>query len=170
MFLIISLSFIATRLLFRWRKARKLFLSDGLVILSWLCSLAFNISAGIVDHEDSYNYTQVQHVSVPTLRALYAMFYFFDNGLYFSKASLIAYFFRPTAHPSKRLQYTIYGIALYTGAACTIEFLLNALWCQPISNNWYVYSMKLLNSQSGPKYLAPAISGLNGHHTISVGG
>jgi hypothetical protein len=168
-FLTFSLSLVATRLIFRWRRAQRLFISDGLVISSWLCSLAFNISAGIVDHLDGYNYTQIQHVSVPALKALFAMFCFFDNGLYFSKASLIAYFFRPTAHPSRRLQYTIYGIAMYTAAAWTTEFLLNTLWCLPISNNWYVYFIKLLNSQPGPKYLAPAISDLNGHRTTSVG-
>jgi len=132
----LSLLFLATRIFFQYRRSRRFRLSDYLAVASWIIALCFVITEILTYYQGAFFSYDSFSATPATLKVLYAQLFFFDNGLYFAKASLIAFFFSPTRLPSRRLRFTTYFIAFYTGIAWVCVNLVAVLYCLPVSSNW----------------------------------
>jgi hypothetical protein len=62
---------------------------------------------------------------------------FNDVGFYFSKLSLLALYYEIISIAFSRLRVALHVITSYVFGACIITWCFDALWCIPISDNWY---------------------------------
>lgn len=111
-------------------------LSDWLVAIGWIFALGWVICCAITYRMgalDEYSVT-----TVPLLKVYFASNYFFDIGLYFPKASLLALYCKVFQVHFKRLRIALYITILYVTLCWITSFCLDTVWCLPIRNNWSI--------------------------------
>ncbi|KAM3087783.1 hypothetical protein ACMFMG_001854 [Clarireedia jacksonii] len=139
--LLIFIAFLVT-LLRTWVRfcleLRDLTLADFLVWGGWLCALGWvvcSIKALYlqIDHPLSNDLTTD---SVAYLKTVFISCYFFDVGLYFPKASLIAFYWRLIPHGFRNLRIGVYMGTIFMAAAFAASVLTDSLLAPNISDNW----------------------------------
>jgi hypothetical protein len=71
-------------------------------------------------------------------QTVFVMCYFFDFGLYFPKASLVAFYWWLIPLGFHRLRITVYFSAGFVGCCFIGTLLTDTLIAPNISDNWYV--------------------------------
>ncbi|KAI5199248.1 hypothetical protein E4T39_06332 [Aureobasidium subglaciale] len=67
----------------------------------------------------------------------FASNYFYDTGMYWPKAALIALYFKIIPGTMPRLRMALYGVTAFVLACAITTCLLDTLWCAPnVSSNW----------------------------------
>ena len=67
----------------------------------------------------------------------FASNYFYDTGMYWPKAALIALYFKIIPNTMPRLRTSLYVVTGFVAACAVCTCLLDTLWCAPnISSNW----------------------------------
>ncbi|KAH4957638.1 hypothetical protein HBH77_120230 [Parastagonospora nodorum] len=142
--LLIFLAFATTlvRSCIRLRIERRSFtLPDYFVWAGWLCSLGWFICSVLALR------LQINHPlaepdqttdSVDYLVIVFISSYFFDIGLYFPKAALIAFYGWLIPHGFRNLQLAIYASCIYMTCAFVATLLTDTLTCLPVSDNWSI--------------------------------
>lgn len=125
---------------------RKLTLPDYLVWGGWFSTLGFTIGSAIALN------IQIDHPliepdlltdSVAYLKTVFIMCYLFDFGLYFPKASLVAFYWWLIPVGFRRLRIIVYVSAVYVGCCFIATLLSDTLHSIPLSNNWSVENQLL---------------------------
>ncbi|PQE10504.1 hypothetical protein CJF30_00010459 [Rutstroemia sp. NJR-2017a BBW] len=75
--------------------------------------------------------------SVVYLKTVFVACYFFDVGLYFPKASLIAFYWWLVPHGLRRLRIGVYVSMVFMLASFIATVLTDTLLAPKISDNWY---------------------------------
>ena len=138
---------------------RSLNLLDYLVWGGWLFTLGWVICSIVALHiqinhplvepdlmTDSIEYLKVCTAQKPyprngwqiiCVQTVFISCYFFDVGLYFPKASLIAFYWWLIPHGFRRLRIAVYVSAAYMACAFIATILTDTLISKQISNNWW---------------------------------
>ncbi|PQE24367.1 hypothetical protein CJF31_00002637 [Rutstroemia sp. NJR-2017a BVV2] len=116
---------------------RELTLADYLVWGGWICALGW-MSCSI-----KALYLQIDHPlvdfktdSVVYLKTVFVSCFFFDVGLYFPKASLIAFYWWLVPQGLRRLRIGVYVSMAFMLAAFIATVLTDTLLAPKISDNW----------------------------------
>ncbi|KAH4966427.1 hypothetical protein HBI78_094990 [Parastagonospora nodorum] len=140
----------ATTVLRCWVRVKlgrhRITLPDYLVIVGWFCTVgwfACSVTALRLEHDRPLTGPELLSDSVEYLTTVFVSSYFFDVGLYFPKASLLAFYWWLIPLGFRSLRITIYVATVYMACACGTSLLMNTLIAQPISNNWSVENQKL---------------------------
>ncbi|EOA83731.1 hypothetical protein ACJQWK_00752 [Exserohilum turcicum] len=141
--LLLGLAFVVTclRCWVRMRlENRKLTVVDYLVWGGWLCTLGwFTCSTKslyiLIDHPLD---EETRSDSVDYLKTVFASVYFFDAGLYFPKASLVAFYWWLIPVGFKRLRIAIYVSAGVVSTSFLASILTDTLIAPNISDNWSI--------------------------------
>ncbi|EMD85332.1 hypothetical protein COCC4DRAFT_65715 [Bipolaris maydis ATCC 48331] len=119
---------------------RGLTLVDWLVWGGWLCALGwFSCSTKalyILIHHPLDEETRSD--SVDYLKTVFASVYFFDTGLYFPKASLVAFYWWLIPSGFRRLRIATYVAAGAVACAFLASILTDTLIAPKISDNWSI--------------------------------
>ena len=97
-------------------------------------------------------------------QTVYASSFLFDMGLYMPKASIIAFYWWLIPAGFRRLRIGLYIGTTYMILAGVTCLFMDALLCQPISDNWYVLKTNHtpalpLTPLAGPSRAKPTPSG-----------
>jgi len=138
---LLALALIVTILRFYLRSAvehRELTLADWLVWGGWFCTLgwvACSWNALVILKTHPLD-EETKSDSVDYLKTVFAACFFFDSGLYFPKASLIAFYVWLIPAGFVRIRLSVY-ISAGIMTCCLVSSLLTDLLLAPkISDNW----------------------------------
>ena len=97
------------------------------------------------DIKNSVTLDKVGFLSFPLQHLLnskqisFAYNYFYDTGMYWPKAALIALYFKIIPNTMPRLRTSLYVVTGFVAACAVCTCLLDTLWCAPdVSSNWSI--------------------------------
>ncbi|RDW63520.1 hypothetical protein BP6252_11065 [Coleophoma cylindrospora] len=138
-FVALSASFLLMRIFAAHLKiTRQYRLADAFCYAGYACSLAIAICDTML-----YSYGAVSPLPysemVPTetiIKICFTATNFYNIGLFFPKASILAFYFDfiPITYP--RLRQALVVVAIYVACAGATTFLSGFVWCPQISDNW----------------------------------
>ncbi|CAG5179634.1 uncharacterized protein ALTATR162_LOCUS9384 [Alternaria atra] len=119
---------------------RRLTIADYLVWGGWICALGWFACSTqalyiLVDHP--LNEEAITD-SVDYLKTVFVSCYFFDTGLYFPKASLVAFYWWLIPRGFKHLRISVYVTAAIIGCAWIASLLADTFIAPSISDNWSI--------------------------------
>jgi hypothetical protein len=137
-------------------------IADYLVWGGWICALGWFACSTralyiLIDHPldeetktDSVVYLKVselycpgQHffweyrLTVASPQTVFVSCYFFDTGLYFPKASLVAFYWWLIPQGFRRLRISVYASTAIIACSWVASILTDTLLTPTISDNWY---------------------------------
>ncbi|CAE7175526.1 hypothetical protein PTNB73_02838 [Pyrenophora teres f. teres] len=141
--LLLALALGVTTLRFWLRSSverRKLTLADYLVWGGWFCALGWVACSSkalviLIDHPLD---EETRSDSIDYLKTVFASCFFFDTGLYFPKASLIAFYWWLIPPGFPRLRISVYVTAAAISCCWVASLLTDLLIAPKISDNWSI--------------------------------
>ncbi|CAG5137584.1 uncharacterized protein ALTATR162_LOCUS159 [Alternaria atra] len=124
---------------------RRLTIADYLIWGGWICTLGWSVCSIkalyiLIDHPpdeeamtDSVDYLKLTGASSQTV---FLSCYFFDTGLYFPKASLVAFYWWLIPWGFRGLRISVYVTAAFIGCAWMASLLADTFIAPSISDNW----------------------------------
>ncbi|KAH6959466.1 hypothetical protein DER45DRAFT_584897 [Fusarium avenaceum] len=127
---------------------KQLTIAEYFAWLGWLFALGWVICSAIatrlsVEHppvEPDLTVENVEYLKVVRNLhiSVFVAEYLFDTGIYFSKLSLLTFYWLLIPSLFQYLRKALYFITLYLISCMTVSILLNTLISRPISNNWSI--------------------------------